>query len=75
MYLCCTPFSTLLGHIIYKDGLLVDPSKITVILGLEEPTNQRKVCVFLRHTGYYKNFITGYEIIFVPMEEFLKAKG
>lgn len=35
-----TPFGTLLGHFICKEGLLVDPAKVSIILGLEKPTNQ-----------------------------------
>ncbi|KAH9308554.1 hypothetical protein KI387_036465, partial [Taxus chinensis] len=35
-----TPFGTLLGHIICKEGLFVDPMKVTVIVELGEPTSQ-----------------------------------
>jgi hypothetical protein len=34
----CAPFGILLGHVVCKQGLLVDPSKIVVILDLEPPT-------------------------------------
>ena len=32
-----TPFGILLGHIVYKQGLLVDPAKIAVIVNLPQP--------------------------------------
>lgn len=34
----CTPFGVLLGHIVCKDGLLVDPVKIEMIMDLLDPT-------------------------------------
>ena len=37
----CTPFGILLGHVVCKQGLLVDPTKIAVILELEPPTSVR----------------------------------
>lgn len=70
-----TPYGTLLGHIICKEGLLVDPTKVVIILGLKEPTNQIRVHRFSRHMGYYRNFIKGYARISTPLEELLKSKG
>jgi hypothetical protein len=32
-----TPFGILLGHIVWKQGLLVDPAKIAVIVNLPPP--------------------------------------
>ena len=54
---------------------MVDPAKVTVILGLEAPTNQSEVHKFLSHTGYYRKFIKGYAKIAAPLEELLKGKG
>jgi hypothetical protein len=56
----CAPFGILLGHVVCKQGLLVDPTKIAVILDLEPPTSVRKLRETLGHTGYYRNFIKGY---------------
>ena len=36
-----SPFGVLLGHIICKQGLLVDPSKIIIIVDLPPPTSVR----------------------------------
>ncbi|KAH9289567.1 hypothetical protein KI387_033684, partial [Taxus chinensis] len=36
----CYAIGILLGHIIYKEGLLVDPAKVAVIISLKEPTSQ-----------------------------------
>jgi hypothetical protein len=49
----CTPFGILLGHVVCKDGLLVDPAKISTILDMVAPTSVREMCAMLGHTGYY----------------------
>jgi hypothetical protein len=36
-----SPFGVLLGHIVCKQGLLVDPSKIAIIVDLPPPTSVR----------------------------------
>ena len=33
----CVPFGTLLGHVVCKQGLMVDPSKIAIIVNLPPP--------------------------------------
>jgi hypothetical protein len=67
-----SPFGVLLGHIVCKQGLLVDPSKIYIIVDLPPPTLVRQRCTMLGHTGYYMKFIKGYEQITTPMEKLLK---
>jgi hypothetical protein len=55
-----TPFGILLGHIVCKQGLLVDPTKIAVIFNLPA---QKIVCwlrATLGHTEYYRKFIKRY---------------
>jgi hypothetical protein len=37
MYFLHAPFGILLGHVVCKQGLLVDPTKIAVILDLQPP--------------------------------------
>ncbi|KAH9304525.1 hypothetical protein KI387_008929, partial [Taxus chinensis] len=46
-----TPFKTMLGHIKCKEGLLVNPAKVAVIVGLGEPISQRSMHGFLGHIG------------------------
>jgi hypothetical protein len=67
-----TPFGILLGHIVCKQGLLVDPTKIVVIVNLPPPKSVRQLRATLRHTGYYRKFINGYAKITAPMEKLLK---
>jgi hypothetical protein len=47
-----SPFGVLLGHIVCKKGLLVDPSKIAIIVDLPPATSVKQLCTALGHTGY-----------------------
>ena len=58
--LFCVPFGNLLGHVVCEQGLIVDPTKIAVILNLEAPRSVKQSRATLGHTGYYKKFIKGY---------------
>jgi hypothetical protein len=62
----------LLGHIVCKKGLLVDPSKISIIVDLPRHTSVKQLCTALGHTGYYKKLIKGYAQITTPKENILK---
>ena len=55
-----------------KQGLLVDPTKIALILSLPPPTNVKMLRATLGHTGYYHKFIRGYATITTPMKKLLK---
>jgi hypothetical protein len=65
-------FWNLLGHVVCKQGLLVDPAKIAIILDLQPPTSVRKLRETMGHIGYYKKLIKGYAHITTPMEKLLK---
>jgi hypothetical protein len=64
-----------LGHVVYKKGLLVDPSKIAVILDLEPPTSVKKLRETLGNTFYYRKFIKGYAQITTMMEKLLNKEA
>jgi hypothetical protein len=67
-----TPFGILLGHMVCKQGLLVDPAKITVIVNFPTPKTVRQLRATLGHIGYYRKFIKGYAQITTPMEKLLR---
>jgi hypothetical protein len=67
-----SPYGVLLGHIVCKQGLLVDSSKIVIIVDLPPPTSVRPFRTVLGHTRYYRKFIKGYAHITTPMENLLK---
>jgi hypothetical protein len=66
------PFGILLGHIVCKQGLLVDPDKIAVIVNLPPPKTVCQLRLTLGHIGYYGKFIKGYAQITAPMEKLLR---
>ena len=65
------PFGILLGHVVCKQGLMVDPKKIVVIVNLEAPRNVKQLRAMLGHMGYYRKFIKTYAQITAPMEKLL----
>lgn len=66
------PFGILLGHIICKQGLMVDPAKIAIIVNFEPPNSVKQLRTTLGHTGYYCKFIKEYAQITSPLEKLLK---
>jgi hypothetical protein len=49
-------------------------AKIKVILDLKPPINQKKIKIFLGHTGYYRKFIQHYSNINFPIDKLLKKE-
>jgi hypothetical protein len=46
----CVPHGNLLGHIVCREGVLVDPAKFVVILNMPPPTSAKLLCSTLGHT-------------------------
>jgi hypothetical protein len=67
-----TPFRILLGHIVCRQGLIVDPAKIAIIVNLPPLKSVRQLRATLGHTRYYRKFIKWYAQITGPMEKLLK---
>jgi hypothetical protein len=63
-----------LGHIISKEGITVDPEKIKVVKGWEEPKNVTEVRSSMGLDGYYMRFIVGFLRIAHPITS-LQRKG
>ena len=62
-----------LGHIVSRDGIRTDPSKIEKVLNWPIPTNKKQLHSFLGFTGYYRRFVKGYTNIVAPLQELLKG--
>jgi hypothetical protein len=56
-----------LGHVINKDGVAMDPSKVEVVMKWERPTNATEIRSFLGLAGYYRRFIKGFSQISIPL--------
>lgn len=59
-FLFCIHFRILLGHMLCRQGLMVDPTKVAVIINLEAPRGVKQLFATLGHTGYYRKFIKSY---------------
>ena len=63
----------LLGYIVNKDEITMDPEKTEAIQKLREPTTLKEVRSFLGMTGYYRQCIPDYAHVAEPLEK-LKRK-
>ncbi|GJU65210.1 retrotransposon protein, putative, ty3-gypsy subclass [Tanacetum coccineum] len=55
------------GHVINRNDIHVDPSKIEAVKNWEAPRTPSKVCSFLGLAGYYRRFIKNFSRITKPL--------
>ena len=63
-----------LGHVVFADGIYVDPHKVEAVANWEQPTTVTEVLSFLGLAGYYRRFIEGFSKIPGPLHG-LTRKG
>ena len=56
-----------LGHVVSKDGILVDPKKIDAVQQWPRPTTPTEIRSFLGLAGYYRRFVAGFSVIAAPL--------
>ncbi|KAL5554378.1 hypothetical protein UlMin_041779 [Ulmus minor] len=56
-----------LGHVISKDGVAVDPSKVEAVENWKPSSNASEVHSFLGLAGYYRRFVEGFSRIAMPL--------
>jgi hypothetical protein len=61
-----------LSHIISKEGISMDPSRIQDVLSWNAPMSVGDIQSFLGLASYYQRFIEGFLKITKPMTELLK---
>lgn len=66
------PQVAFLGHVVRKDGILVDPSKIEAVKNWPRPASVSEVRSFLGLAGYYRRFVEGFSKIAVPLTALTK---
>eukprot|EP00253_Pinus_taeda_P006262 PITA_06262 len=63
-----------LGHVITKDGIVVDPEKIKAIMEWPVPKDVADVRSFMGLAGYYRRFVEGFSKVAFPITS-LQKKG
>ena len=63
-----------LGHVVNKDGIYVDPSKVDSIKNWPAPRTPTEIRQFLGLVGYYRRFIKDFSKIAQPLTS-LTQKG
>jgi hypothetical protein len=58
--------------VISKEGIAVNPSKVTSVLEWEAPKNVKQIREFLGMVRYYRRFIEGFSKIAGPMTKLLR---
>ena len=56
-----------LGHVISKDGIQVDPTKVEAVVSWSQPTTVTEIRSFLGLAGYYRRYIEGFSSLALPM--------
>ncbi|XP_019265864.1 PREDICTED: uncharacterized protein K02A2.6-like [Nicotiana attenuata] len=55
------------GHVVSKDGVMVDPKKTKVVQKWPRPTSPTEIRSFLGLAGYYRRFVQDFSRIAVPL--------
>ena len=61
-----------LGHVVSKDGVMVDPSKIEAVKSWVRPTNVAEVRSFIGLSSYYRRFVKGFSSIASQLKNLTK---
>ena len=61
-----------LGHIVFAQGIRVDPAKIEAVVNWKSPQNVNEVRSFLGLAGYYRRFVKGFSVIASPLTKLLR---
>ncbi|XP_070800868.1 uncharacterized protein [Pituophis catenifer annectens] len=64
-----------LGYRISKDGLEMDPKKVTTVLGWQAPGTRQQLQSFLGFANFYRQFIPTFAHIALPLTNLLRTKG
>lgn len=69
------PYGIFVGHVVCKQGLMVYPTNIVVIINLKALKNVKQLHGTLGHTRYYRKFIKAYVQVTMLMEKLLNKEA
>lgn len=64
-----------LGHVISREGVVMDASMTSAMRAWPTPTNAMELHSFLGLTGNYRKFVLCYGILVEPLTQLLTKKG
>ncbi|XP_074318627.1 putative mitochondrial protein AtMg00860 [Silene latifolia] len=70
-----TPTVAFLGHIISKEGVIVDPTKIEAVSRWVAPKNVAEIRSILGLAGYYRRFLKDFFKIARPLTTFMRKES
>eukprot|EP00253_Pinus_taeda_P019632 PITA_19632 len=62
----------LLGHILSKEGIVIDPERIQTIMRIQPPANKRAMQSFFRKINFVRKFVSNFAEIVCPMQLMMK---
>ena len=62
----------LLGHIISKDGIKIDPERVSAILKVGEPRSKKEIQSFLGQVNFLRRFVPSFAEILMNITNMLK---
>ncbi|KAJ9542555.1 hypothetical protein OSB04_029061 [Centaurea solstitialis] len=64
-----------LGHVVNRDGIMVDPAKISAVMQWGIPKTPSEIRSFLGLAGYYRRFIQDFSKIALPLTSLTKKSA
>lgn len=68
----CKTEISFLGHVVFSQGLKVDPRKVSTVQNWPAPSDVSQVRAFLGLGNYFRRFIQGYSNLVRPLNDLLK---
>ena len=63
-----------LEHVVSKDGISINPTKVEVVTKWEHPTTVTKVRSFLELARYYRRFVQNFARIVSPLTQVMRKR-